>query len=202
VSAPARGKLWCVRHAPVAVTGVCYGHADVPLGMGEHEAARTIRCALDASGITLREVWCSPAARTRTVAEILAAESGASLHVDPRIAELAMGEWEGLPFAEIERTDAARFDRWMAAWRTEAPPGGETLASLVARVGAWAIERRIALDALDARQVRDAPRDVLAVTHAGVIRALRALLRGTTYEAILDAGGAVPHLAIELVAPS
>ena len=194
MSHASRVKLWCVRHAPVAVTGVCYGHADVPLRIDAREAATTIRHALDAGGVALREVWSSPSARTRTVAEILAAESGASLHVDPRIAELAMGEWEGRPFAEIEQTDAARFARWMAAWRTEAPPGGETLASLVARVDAWLSERRVAECAGD-----DA-RHVLAVTHAGVIRAIRALTRATTYKAILDADGPVTHLALEPVA--
>ena len=187
-------KLWCVRHAPVAVAGICYGHADVPLRVDARDAAFAIRRALDAAGVALREVWCSPAARTRTVAEILAAESGASLHVDPRIAELAMGEWEGRPFAEIEQTDAARFARWMEAWRTEAPPGGETLASLVARVAAWLDERRVAEGACD-----DA-RHVLAVTHAGVIRAIRAVTGATTYEAILDADGPVAHLALEPVA--
>jgi alpha-ribazole phosphatase len=194
VSQASRSALWCVRHAPVAVTGVCYGHADVPLQIDAREAAFTVQRALAAGGVALREVWCSPAARTRSVAEILAAESGASLHVDPRIAELAMGEWEGRPFAEIEQTDAARFARWMAAWRTEAPPGGETVASLVARVTAWLNDRRVAERAFD-----DA-RHVLAVTHAGVIRAIRAVTRATTYESILDTDGPVTHLALEPVA--
>ena len=77
----------------------------------------------------------------------------------------------------------------MEAWRTEAPPGGETLASLVARVATWRNERTTEL------ATGGDARDVLAVTHAGVIRALRAVARGVTYEAILESDGAVPHLA-------
>ncbi len=187
------GRLWCARHAPVAVTGVCYGRSDVPLRIGAEEAASILARALAREGAAVSRVWSSSAARTRSVAAILAARAGVPLRVDDRIAELSMGEWEGRAFVDLERTDAVRFARWMEAWRTEAPPGGETLAELTARVGAWTSERLIELAA--------APEaDAIAVTHAGVIRALRAGARGLTYEEVLASDPPVPHLELERVA--
>jgi alpha-ribazole phosphatase len=90
--------------------------------------------------------------------------------VDARLSELAFGEWEGRPYAELER-DAA-FVRWMSDWREAAPPGGERLAELAARVLAWRAD------------VIARSEGLLALTHAGVIRALRALDRGVTYDAV------------------
>jgi alpha-ribazole phosphatase len=94
--------------------------------------------------------------------------------------------WEGRSFAEIERTDATRFQRWMQAYELEAPPGGESAAQLRARVAQWLDERRAT------------PATVLAVTHAGVIRMARAIAGGLAYSAV--AGQPVPHLSPEPLA--
>src|ERR671928_78292 len=61
---------------------------------------------------------------------------GLPLTPDPRLVEAAMGTWEGLHRAEIlarSAEDAARHQQWEAD-PTCAPPGGESLAAVQARV--------------------------------------------------------------------
>jgi broad specificity phosphatase PhoE len=175
------GEVWLVRHAPAALSGVCYGQSDVPVTVEPIDAARAIIQRWD----ELRagdapELWTSPWARTQPVAEELARFWRTSLRVDARLSELSFGLWEGRTYAEVERTDSVRFQRWMHAYEVEAPPGGETVAELRARVEAWLGERKATSSA------------VLAVTHAGVMRMARAVSAGLTYSKV--AGEKVSYL--------
>ncbi len=61
----------------------------------------------------------------------------------------------------------------MASWQSAAPPGGERLDDLLARVGAWHADVRAKGEA------------ALALTHAGVIRALRAEARRVPYATVV-----------------
>jgi alpha-ribazole phosphatase len=172
-------RIWLVRHAPVAVKGLCYGQHDVPCTMPPAAAAEEVAARLP---LDLRELWCSPWARARAVAEALSRRLHLPLLVDARLSELHMGEFEGRPFLELEREPA--FSTWMRNWRTASPPGGETVTQLAARVTSW-------------KRERDESREgtLLAFTHAGPIRALRALARGISLENALAAP--VEHLVPE-----
>jgi alpha-ribazole phosphatase len=179
--------LWVVRHAPVAVRGVCYGQSDVPLEVDHAHAADRVLPQLGAAGLRpVMWVWTSPAERTRGLAEAIGQRLGARVEVDPRLAEIAFGAWEGRAYAEIEANDGARFTAWMNDWNRAAPPGGERVADLVARLEDW-------------RQARAASDEVgIAITHAGPIRALRALLRGVEYAVV--ASEVVEWLRLERLA--
>lgn len=175
-------RILLVRHAPSAVQGICYGQSDIQCQLEATAAADQIaRQLLDDRP---DEIWASPWVRTRRPAEVLAACFGVSLRIDARLSELAMGSFEGRPYAELENDPA--FAAWMQNWRTSAPPGGETLAQLAARVRDFREEQRQRRGTL------------LAVTHAGVIRALRAIERGVSPdEGVTDP---VAHLVPELLA--
>jgi alpha-ribazole phosphatase len=181
-----------VRHGPVAAAGICYGRWNPPLMNPPQTDADTILEALaglptgaalapTAAGDILRIV-SSPAERCRRIAAPLAARLGLAHDEDPRIAELSMGDWEGKPWQWIEQHDGERLQRWMEQWQTTAPPGGESLADLEARV-------RAAGDATGGLG------RTLWITHAGVIRTLRVLLCGSTWPAAMQSK--VPHLAPE-----
>ncbi len=180
MSAPA---LLVVRHAPVAVEGVCYGQSDVPTLVAPEAASGAIFEQLVAEGATVARVWTSPWQRAREPAAVLAARLGVPLVVDARLSELSFGEWEGRRWADLE--EDARFAGWMKAWQEGAPPGGERIAELTARVRAWC------------RDARALGETALAVTHAGVVRVLRAEARGTGYEAVVEE--AVTALKVERV---
>lgn len=168
------GRIWLVRHAPVSVSGVCYGQSDVPTALDAQAAAdRIADYWRGTENPHWDELWCSPWARTRSVAEELARRWSIPCFADTRLSELCFGEWEGRAYADIERDDGERFSQWMRAYETDAPPGGEALPELIQRVSSW----------LDDARHGDSVR--LVVTHAGVIRAARTLRDGGTYAAAL-----------------
>jgi len=177
--------LFVARHAAVSVEGVCYGQSDVPTHVDARAAAAVVLEQLARDDVRVERVWASPWRRSREPAEHLASELGVPLAIDARIAELGFGRWEGRRYAELERDPA--FVAWMHDWREAAPPGGERLAELLARVAAWRAD-------VDARG-----EVALAMTHAGVVRALRADARRVPYDAVV--GERVTPLRVERVTP-
>jgi len=131
------------------------------------------------------ELWTSPWTRAQSVAVELARHWCVEYHVDTQLSELSFGVWEGRQYAEIERNDDARWQHWLQTYESTAPPEGETVAELRARVAAW----------LEAR--KRGTSNVLAVTHAGVVRTARALIGQISYSSV--AVSAVPHLHLERV---
>lgn len=151
-----------VRHTRLVkdVAGLCYGRAEVALADTFVEEARRLQAALP---WTPREVWTSPAARCRLLAEVLAA--GAPVRVDGRLQELDFGEWEGRRWETFrgQQSEAWALDPW-----TGRPPGGESGLEMWTRV--TAVRAEVAALPAEAR--------VLVVTHAGVIRIWKRLAVG------------------------
>lgn len=179
----ARAVIYVVRHAPVDAAGLCYGRHDVPVLVAHAEAGDQVLSQLE--GVTLARVSASPSERTAGLATYLAARLGLPLRLDARLFEMSFGEWEGRTYAALERDDGDRFRAWMEDWRQASPPGGERLDELRARVDAWLVE------SLDLEE------NTLAITHAGVVRALRARARGLDFGDALAAR--VEHLAVETI---
>lgn len=174
--------LLVVRHAPVAAPGLCYGHHPVPLAMGAEEAARVVLADSRARGADV--VHASPLVRCAEPARLVAAALSSPLHLDPRLAELGMGSWEGRAWADLEREDGPALAAWMEQWTTARPPGGESTSELTARVASWHAE--LAPDRVH-----------LLVAHAGVVRALAVITAGLSWEAAMRVR--VPHLAVRTV---
>jgi broad specificity phosphatase PhoE len=105
----------------------------------------------------------SPLSRARETMEIL--RSGLDLPpdgyaIEPRLAELSFGRWEGLTYAEVRALDGAALavrerDKWNFT-----TPEGESYAGLLVRVRAWHAG------------VKD---DVIVAAHGGVARVLMVL---------------------------
>jgi alpha-ribazole phosphatase len=179
-------EIWLVRHAPVGATGLCYGQSDVPTLIDAEAAADRVTAHWRASRYPRCDaVWASPWARTRPVAEEIARRWNVPCQIDARLSELCFGEWEGRLYADLEREDGERFATWMSRYETGSPPGGESLRELVLRVAHFREE------------VKTRGGVHLAVTHAGVVRALRMLRDGGTYEGAL--GKTVEYLVPEKI---
>ena len=165
-------KLWLLRHAPVdAAAGLCYGATDLSCIAGRTEAVAAAIAPLLPADIA---VHSSPLQRCATLAAAVA-QARPDLpppNLDPRLAEMNFGAWEGRPWDAIARTD---FDAWTADFaQARAGAHGESTSLFMARVGAaWD-------DWLRSKH------DALWVTHAGVMRAVLLLQRGVRCPATAD----------------
>jgi probable phosphoglycerate mutase len=134
--------------------------------------------AADAAGI-LRDLFvrdhrrvadfdyvASPLKRARETMEIVRATLGLDPHAyatDPRLMEIAYGDWEGMTLLEIEARmpeELERRDR--DKWDFSPPGGGESYRQLAARIVDW---------------YRSVTRDTLVAAHGGGVRALMAIFK-------------------------
>jgi alpha-ribazole phosphatase len=149
-------RLILVRHPkPRSAEGLCYGRLDLECeARALEEAARKLgRLAAGCRLVT------SPARRARDLAARL--DAGAS--IEPRLQELDFGDWEGRLWQALGRE---AIEAWQRGLPDAAPPNGETLTAMASRCADWL-----------ARLEPEGP-PVLAITHAGPIRVIRALLAG------------------------
>jgi broad specificity phosphatase PhoE len=197
-----------LRHGETTGGGGFRGRTDDPLSPhGFRQMQRSVARlpAWDA-------VISSPAKRCLAFARGLHART--PLQIEPRFAELDFGAWEGKTPAALMATpgDAALLARF---WQEPdfAPPGGESLCALEARVlEAW--QERIggfkpaapASQAALRQKARHPKRQgesllqqgrILVVSHAGVIRVLRCRLAGKPASCWHEFD--VPHGSLHLV---
>jgi broad specificity phosphatase PhoE len=98
------------------------------------------------------------------------------LTIDPRWAELDFGDWEGRDAAGLLLTEPEALERfWSDPWENP-PPAGEAM---------QAFELRVLAALRDACARAQADR-VLVITHAGVIRLLLCLHRGSPRSGLLS----------------
>ncbi len=122
-----------VRHGQTELNrgGRLQGRLDAPLSeLGTQQAAALARGFASAA---VTRVLSSPLRRARDTAAAIAAAHGLAVEVDQRLIELDYGAWDGLPLRDVPA------ESW-AAWRDDpqfAPPGGERLADVTTRVGAF-----------------------------------------------------------------
>lgn len=123
------------------------------LDPGLDDLGRAQAAALGAAVVGAARVVSSPLRRARETAAAL----GLPVEVDDRWAEMDYGELDGTPIADVPA------ETWVR-WRSDldhAPPGGESIAALGARVR----------DACGALAAEAAERDVVVVTHVSPLKA-------------------------------
>jgi broad specificity phosphatase PhoE len=158
-------RFWLIRHALVEenARAILYGVMDVPLCETTLLEQAPMYQAL-AQRLPRQAVWkVTPLSRTRRTAEAIFAAGypHRELSVEPGLIEQSLGEWQGLPHAELPaRLTLPKHAFWPLAGH-EHPPGGEAMADVIERVGG-SLER-LALD--------HAGEDVVIVSHGGAIRA-------------------------------
>jgi broad specificity phosphatase PhoE len=157
-------RLWLIRHAlvhPDAITSL-YGTQDVAV-CEVTMAADTPRYAALARRLPRPAAWlATPLSRTQLTAEAIFAAGypEQQLRIEPDFIEQDFGDWQGVPMQDFStRMGITKHPFWPIA-AAERPPGGESFAEMIERVGA-------ALDRL--RQTHAG--DVVVISHGGAIRA-------------------------------
>jgi probable phosphoglycerate mutase len=138
------------------------GDLDPPLveeGIAQVQAAAVELAARGGADVLI----CSPMRRTRQTAEILGRSLGLEPVVVEGLEEGRFGEWDGSTFAEVMTRWPKELDAWLSSPEV-APPGGESLHDIHARVGA----------ALDGVLERYRGARIAVAAHVGSIRALTA----------------------------
>ncbi|MES2883428.1 MAG: alpha-ribazole phosphatase family protein [Pseudomonadota bacterium] len=164
--------LVLVRHLPVALEkGICYGRSDVLLSAASQAQVPAFTRQLIKQHGPFGSVFTSPRQRCRWLADAISAQSA----VEPALAEMDFGSWEGRRWAEIPTED---LDDWASQLLQYRPGGGESLRAMADRVQPWV--ERAAADAARTGQT------VLAVTHGGPIRVAIALAKSMPLEKSMD----------------
>ncbi len=143
--------------------GVCYGRSDVELSDEGRRQSHALAEELAALPIT--HLVHSGLARTKWLAELIAAKAAIAACVAPGLVEFNFGGWELRPWQDIFAEIGEAMNDLTRSPATFRPPSGETVHEMRDRVLAW---------------YRELPEEglIVAVAHGGTIAALRGALAG------------------------
>jgi alpha-ribazole phosphatase len=150
-------RWWWVRHAPVInPERRIYGQSDLEADLSDGGRFGRLAATLPADAVWLT----TRLRRARDTAARLAADiaPGKAVAEENALLEQAFGDWEGARWDDIPQGESDRYWRDPVGGRT---PNGESFADVAARVAA-AVERLTG---------DHGGRDIVAVAHAGSIRA-------------------------------
>jgi len=161
---PQRLRLYLVRHgATDANLEMRYlGRTDAELNRQGRRQARQLGERLAESPFAA--IITSPMARARATAEAIADAAGRPIRIEPRLAEMDFGEWEGMTRDEV-LASSGDAPRRLAEWERDpnvAPPGGEAMSDV--------LERCLAL--VGGLRNELAGQEVALVSHVGPLKAL------------------------------
>jgi len=156
------GSVILVRHGETVWNslGKYQGQQDIPLSaVGINQGNRL---ADFFQNWTINAVYSSDLQRAYDTAALIASRHNLTVHVDQRLREYAMGEWEGLTREQVMAKYRDIYNRRTNDINVR-PPGGESGAEVKTRVLQWLHEI-----------IETELETVVAVSHSGTIRALLA----------------------------
>lgn len=153
-------RWWWVRHAPVVdVEGIIYGANDVECDTTDRQSFENLAAQLPGDAVWLT----SHLTRTHRTANAIG-DAGLKFPTpvqEAHLGEQDFGDWQGSTWDEMKSKDEATYDAFWDMPARNRPPGGESFADLIDRVGA----------VVDQYTGAHAGKDIVAVTHGGTIRA-------------------------------
>jgi broad specificity phosphatase PhoE len=160
-------RLDLLAHGASAATRATRFPDDEPLEASAVSALEALRGRLR----PYAEVLISPARAARETAAAL----GFDAEVEMALSDCDYGRWRGLASKDVAKREPDEFATWLGD-PAPAPHGGESLADLIERIGAW-------LTQASAREGA-----TLAITHAAIVRAtiVNALGAGSSAFARID----------------
>jgi broad specificity phosphatase PhoE len=163
--------IWLARHGETPYNAVLRFQGQGPVGLSERGREQAAELAEAAAGHAFASLWCSPLARARETAEIVAGRIGLEPVDEPRLMETDAGEWTDRMFEEVREADPERFAGFVSGAADFAFPGGESFAEQ---------QDRVCAALADIRAVGPLP--ALVVCHRNSIRLALERLQGRTLE--------------------
>lgn len=154
-------KVTFVRHGATTAAGTpkLIGRTDLPLSdLGVRQAAALAERLADREFSAL---WCSPLVRCRVTAAAIGDRIGHMAVIDPRLAEIDLGDLEGRSFGELPKGPKSFRDRWQKRPGSTRFPNGENLNEVADRT--W--------DVLNELYAQHPDGHVLVVSHMFAISA-------------------------------
>jgi len=148
--------IYLIRHPPpIDVDGLCYGRLDVAVDEQDVAgAAESVFAQIPSRTLARARIYCSPSPRCMRLARHIASPREPTASED--LIEMSLGRWQGIRWDAIERLEIDAWARDVWGYR---PGGGESAEMVATRWERWL------------HHVRGSDGgDVVAVTHAGVIR--------------------------------
>ncbi len=153
-------QVYLIRHTEVDVPkSTIYGQTDVPLRSNFEEDAKVVKNKLQ-NILNDAMIYSSPLTRCIELAKYL----GNEFKVDNRLMELNFGDWEENNWDEIPKGELMS---WMNDFVNKHTPNGESYQQLYER-------------AVDFIQSFTIEKDLIIVTHGGIIRALKTYFMQTS----------------------
>ncbi len=170
-------RCYLVRHAQTVWNDEnrIQGHSDVPLSpLGVKQAERLGVCFASRH---VKGLFTSALQRSQRTAQAIADGNGHGVSpvVERDLAEIHLGDWEGLTPDEVDARFQRAYQQWRARPSSVVIPGGEPLEAFRDRVRR-AMERVMG-------GVGDG--EYVIVTHGGVIAALLADVLGADYDKVI-----------------
>ncbi|MEM7223399.1 MAG: histidine phosphatase family protein [Pseudomonadota bacterium] len=155
-------RWWWIRHGPVDSQGIIYGQQDLHADTSDQRTFQALAAQIPSDAVWLT----SHLTRTKQTAQAIHDERAElvpkdGMAVERRFAEQHFGHWQGRGYAELAEERGDAWHRFWLAPAHEVPPGGESFAQLVERVGEGIAEMN----------QRHGDRDLVVVAHGGTIRA-------------------------------
>lgn len=157
-------RWWWLRHAPVPCpVGRIHGRLDVTCDLSDTDDFRWLATRIPANAVLVESglIRCRQTAGGLEAAGLLLPPP----QVEPDLMEQDFGLWQGRSWLELETAKEPGLAEFWADPAATPPPGGESFAAMTVRVAA-------AVARLDREH---AGRDILAIAHAGTVRAALAL---------------------------
>ncbi len=155
-------SYWFVRHGPTHATGFC-GHTDMPADLSDTAQIERLKAHLPQNA----SILSSDLSRARETARAIV--SGQRwLPEAPAFREMNFGDWEGLDFEAVEKSDPQLWRRFWENPGSVSPPNGESWSQLSTRIKA----------ALTALHHSGPKGDIIVTAHFAVILAALQLATG------------------------
>ncbi len=151
----------------------------IDIGLSAEGQAQAASLGQRLAGVSFDRIVASPLVRARQTATVVrsALPARPDIEIDPRLAEMDYGAWEGLTYDQIEGRDASDRARWEVDPEVNACPEGESGAQVATRARAFLVDLIASHDDRHGRGSTD-ERPVLAVAHSTLNRVLVCVATG------------------------